>query len=130
MINYVCDENFMLYAAKHYNNPHCVDISEFYEDVNRIKYIKRLVNRYKLFGEIKERLVLNHIIILCNVFGPEPAVKMLFYKLSGLYHYLVPFLQFTGHLPTQVVGVGSPGCIINTDAIEPDEKLLHLLRQI
>jgi hypothetical protein len=130
MINYVCDENFMLYAAKHYSNPQCLDIAEFNEDVNRVKYIKRLINRYKLFGEIKERLVLNHIIILCNVFGPEPAVKMLFYKLNGLYHYLIPFLQVTGHLPKQVIGVGSPTTIINTNAIEPDQKLLRILKQI
>ena len=62
--------NFLLYAAKHYDNPQCYDTVEFYDDLKRIKYIKRLINRYIEEGDLKERLILNHIIILNNVFGP------------------------------------------------------------
>jgi len=73
------DENFIMYAIKAYNKPNCV-MSEFEEDIKRIKYIKRLIKRYSITGDLKERLILNHIIILSNVFGIEATVRMLFLK--------------------------------------------------
>ena len=73
--------NFVMYAMKMYNNPRCTGIEEFKEDLSRIKYIKRLLIKYKKYGDLKERLILNHIIILQNVFGVEGAVRILFYKL-------------------------------------------------
>ena len=74
------DENFLLFAMKAYESPTCI-LSEFEEDLKRIKYVKRLIKRYKTTGELKERLILNHLIILSNVFGTKNSVRMLFYKL-------------------------------------------------
>lgn len=73
------DDNFVLYAAKAYDKPHIIQ-SEFEEDLKRIKYVKRLIRKYKQTGEFKERLILNHVIILSNVFGVEPTVNMLFLR--------------------------------------------------
>lgn len=89
------EDNFLLFAAKNYYNPRCIDADEFYDDLNRFKYVKRLVNRYTNGGELSERLILNHITIILNVFGHESGKKMLEYKL-GLesLNILKPFLVF------------------------------------
>jgi hypothetical protein len=107
MINNLCDDNFMIYAMKAYNSPNCI-MSEFEEDLKRIKYIKRLIKRYKIWGEeeLKERLILNHIIVLSNVFGVESSVKMLFYKLDqDDYEILKTFLLFLNFMPKSIMGV-------------------------
>ena len=89
------EENFLLYAIKMYNNPHCKGMNEFYEDLSRIKYIKRLLNKYETKKNLKNRLILNHIIILNNVFGNEGCTRILFYKIEKRYHtYLKAFLHF------------------------------------
>ena len=67
----LCDDDFDSYAISNYQNPNCVSVLEFLDDLNRIKYVKRLLNKYIDKGELRERLILNHIIFLCNVFGPE-----------------------------------------------------------
>ena len=77
------DENFILYAAHCYNNPQCTDTAEFYDDLNRFKYLKRLLGRYEQSGDLQERLILNHLIVLHNVFGIEAAQKMLRYKIES-----------------------------------------------
>ena len=89
------DENFVIYAAKKYHTPRCIDAEEFYEELNRFKYIKRLVNRYHRGDELRERLILNHITILLNVFGNEPAILMIMYKI-GADHLptIKPFLEY------------------------------------
>ena len=74
--------NFMMFAMKMYSNPLCIGIEEFKEDILRIKYIKRLLLKYKKNHKLKDRLILNHIIILQNVFGAEACSRILFYKLS------------------------------------------------
>ena len=76
------EDNFLLFAAKHYYNPRCIDADEFYEDLSRFKYIKRLVNRYVRGGNLVERLILNHIIVVLNVFGNESGILMLMYKVG------------------------------------------------
>ena len=76
------EENFLLYAANNYKNPNCTDAEEFYDDLNKFKYIKRLLGRYYNDDNLQERLILNHIVILANVFGIEPTVKMLWYKVN------------------------------------------------
>lgn len=93
------DDNFLLYAAKNYDSPHFLT-SEFEEDVKRFKYIKRLLNKYRQTGEIKERLVLNHIIILSNVFNVEPTVNMLFLKCDKEdFSILKTLLIFLNYMP-------------------------------
>ena len=75
-------KNYFLYCAKHYDNPQCVDIEEFKEDLNRIKYIKKLITRYEQKGELREHLILNHVITLYNVFGPEHLPRILYLKMN------------------------------------------------
>lgn len=77
------DENFLLFAAHNYNNKQCTETEEFYDDLNRFKYIKRLLSRYDDTGELQERLILNHIVVISNVFGIEAGTKMLWYKVKG-----------------------------------------------
>ena len=86
------DSNFMLYAAKFYENPRCVDIIEFTEDVNRIKYLRRLFKRYGTQGDMNHRLILNHLIALYNVFESKNLTRMLFYKCHEL-EYLATDLR-------------------------------------
>jgi len=89
------EENFLLYAARHYHSPRCINAEEFYDDLHRFKYIKRLVNRYNRGGDLAERLVLNHITILLNVFGHEPCLNMLEFKIGmSDFSIIKPFLVF------------------------------------
>jgi hypothetical protein len=96
------DKNFLIYAAKFYNNSQCLETQEFYDDLCRFKYLKRLFKRYKDTGDLKERLILNHIIVIYNVFGVEAATSMLFLKMRGFHEYLKPFLVFLGYMPEKV----------------------------
>jgi hypothetical protein len=97
------DENFTLFAAHKYQNPACESEEEFYEDLNRVKYIKRLFFRYDNTGELKVRLLLNHIIILTNVFGNEGATRILFHKSEDKYYgYIKTFLNYLNSLPEEI----------------------------
>ena len=70
-------ENLVVYAAKHYYNPKCIDSEEFFEDLKKFKYVKRLLNRYRQSGELSERLIINHLIVIFNVFGYEAGLNIL-----------------------------------------------------
>lgn len=124
------ESNFLLYAAKHYDNPHCYDTVEFYDDLNRFKYLKRLFNRYEETGELKERLIINHLIILYNIFGVEAATRMLFLKLRGQYQLLKPFLVLMGYMPEVVRGIGTEGQHVVSSDIHMDDHIVQILRQI
>lgn len=76
------DDNWMMYASKYYKNVQCTSVEEFYDDLQRFKYLKRLFKRYSNNEDLQERLILNHIIVLNNVFGIEETNKMLFYKID------------------------------------------------
>jgi hypothetical protein len=92
--------NFELYAAQNYNNPECIDIEEFKEDLSRFKYLKRLLRRYELTEDLQLRLILNHIIVIYNVFGIEAANKMVWYKIEPEHWtYIKPFLVFLNYIP-------------------------------
>jgi len=123
--DYLDDENFILFAAKYYDNPQCYDAEEFYDDLKRFKYLKRLFGKYEESGELRERLILNHLIILYNVFG-DIATKMLFYKLEDYYSYLVPFLVLLHRLPEKV----NVGKTIYTSDIALDMHIVEVLRKI
>ena len=117
-----------MYAMKCYESPNCI-MSEFEEDLKRIKYIKRLIKRYKTNGELKERLILNHIIILSNVFGTRNAVRMLFYKLDEEdYEILKTFLLFLDYMPDIVSGI--KGKDIHSQSISIDLFVGKRLRDI
>ena len=121
------ESNFVLYCAKHYDNPQCFDTIEFNEDINRFKYIKRLFNRYQETGDLKERLIINHLIILYNCFG-DIATRLLFYKLDGYYNLLKPFLVLLGRMPESIKGV--KGKVILSSDIHMDMHIVNTLRKI
>ena len=105
MIENLNDDNFIIYAMKAYDRPNCI-MSEFEEDLSRIKYVKRLIKRYNTTGELKERLILNHIIVLSNVFGIEPSARMLFFKIDKEdYDILKTFLLFLNYMPRHINGI-------------------------
>ena len=85
MYEKITNDNIMMFAIKHYDNPQCEGEKEFYDDMKRFKYIKRLLRKYKETSILKERLILNHIIILRNLFGPEACVTLLLYKIQQEY---------------------------------------------
>lgn len=124
------ESNFLLYAAKHYDNPNCYQTLEFYDDLNIFKYLKRLFNRYEETGELKERLILNHLTVLYNTFGTEPATRMLFLKLRGQYQILKPFLVFLNTMPEVVYGIGVDNTNIKSSDIHMDEEIVKVLRTI
>ena len=93
-------ENFELFAAKHYDNPCCLTAEEFYEDLARFKYIIRLLRKYRDAGVLQERLILNHVICIYNVFKNEAATKMMFYRIeSDLWPQIKTFLLYLNYLP-------------------------------
>jgi len=124
------DTNFMLYAARYYDNPQCYDTLEFYDDLKRFKYIKRLFNIYLETGELRERLILNHIIILYNVFGVIPATRMLFFKLFEYKELLKPFLELLNFMPLKIINIGLKGITIKSSDIISDPIIEEKLRGI
>ncbi len=128
LIDDLNESNALIYAAKHYDNPHFFDTIEFYEDLSRFKYLKKLFNRYEETGEINERLVLNHLIVIYNVFGVEAATRLLFLKMENYGHFLKPFLILLNYLPETIFGVA--GKNIKTSDIIMDNKIVNKLRKI
>ena len=99
IFNELTEDNFLLFAIKNYENPQAVTKEDFDRDLNHFKYIKRLLKRYKRDGELKTHLLLNHFIILYNIFG-EAATPMLFYKIEeDLWSTMKTFVMFLGKLP-------------------------------
>jgi hypothetical protein len=99
IFNELTEENLFLYAAKHYYKPQFSDIEEFYEDLKRFKYIKRLINRYLDHDELGERLILNHLIVIFNSFGIEATLNMLELKLDKKHWPVIkPFLIFLKYI--------------------------------
>lgn len=121
------EANFFLYSAQNYDNP-CFDTAEFHDDLNRFKYLKRLFNRYEETGELKERLILNHLTVLYNVFGVEAATRMLFFKLEGYYTFLKPFLVLLNYMPDKILNINGKD-VVSSD-IAMDDKIVDLLRKI
>jgi hypothetical protein len=120
------ESTFLLYAAKHYDNPHCSDISEFEEDLKRFQYIRKLFSRYRQIGELKERLILNHLIVLYNVFGLE-ATNILFMKLEEYHECLLPFVEYLNFMPDVITYEDR---VINKMSIVPDEHIIERLKTI
>lgn len=118
------EKNIMLFALKHYDNVQSNSMEEFLNDYRIPKYLKRLFNKFEESGELKERLILNHLIIFFNVFGTEPATRMLFFKINQRHWgYLKTFLVFLNRCPDIVNGHR----IID---IPLDQKIVVELRKI
>lgn len=120
------ESTFLLYAAKHYDNPHCSDIAEFEEDLKRFQYLRKLFGRYKQTGELKERLILNHLIILYNCFGLE-TTNMLFMKLDEYHECLKPFVEYLNFMPNFVEYDNER---IHSRRIKSDEFIEETLKEI
>jgi hypothetical protein len=128
MIDDLNDDNFMIYAVKCYDAPHCI-VSEFESDIKRTKYLKRLFRRYKITKSLKERLILNHIILLNNVFGPEHTARILFYKIDERdYDILKTFLSYLNIVPEMIYGIR--GKNISVTEIPIDVNIAEILKKI
>lgn len=123
------DGNFLIYAAKHYDRPHILQ-SEFEDDLKRIKYVKRLLRKYRQTGEFKERLVLNHVIILSNVFGVEATTNMLFFKVDQEdYPLLKTILIYLNYMPSRL-NVSFDKYNVRQEEIPVDLNIANILRNI
>lgn len=120
------EENYVIYAMRAYNNPQCTNLEEFHEDLNRTKYLKRLFRRYKTTGNLRERLILNHIIIFFNVFGIEAASRLLFFRLEeDLHSLLKTFLVYLNFLPQE----GLPEAR-NLVSVPLEDRVVKILRRL
>ena len=123
------DDNFLMYAMKEYNDVQCTDIEEFYDDLKKIKYIKRLFNIYKNNGQLKERLILNHLIVFYNVFSVQAGTRILFYKIEkDFWPMLKTFLIFLDRMPEKIDSIR--GETILTFNIKLDDGIVTRLRSI
>ena len=114
---------------KYYTNIQCTSVEEFNEDLNKIKYVKRLFNRFLETGELRINLIMNHLIVIYNVFDTEAATRMLFFKVERkFYSILKPFLIFMERLPQVVKGID--GNNIHTNEIPLNETTIKELRKI
>ncbi len=119
------EDNFLLYAMHHYDNPQCHSVEEFEDDLKRFLYVQKLFSRYKNNRELRERLILNHIIVLYNIFG-EATTNMLFYKVDKeCWSYLTTFLVYLNRMPDYVSEHN-----IKTSDITLDEYIISTLRKI
>ena len=128
MFSNLNEDNFIIYAMKCYISPHCI-MSEFESDLKRIKYIKRLFRKYKNSKILKDRLILNHIILLNNVFGVNVTPRILFYKIDERdYDILKTFLSYLDLLPETIVGIR--GSDIFTKDIPIENNVKEILESI
>ena len=120
---------FLMYSMKEYNNIQCVDIEEYYDDLKKIKYIKRLFNIYLNDGQLKERLILNHLIVFYNVFPIQAGTRILFYKIEEqFWPMLKTFLIFLDRMPDKIESIRGK-TILSTD-IKLDDGIVTRLRTI
>ena len=128
MFSNLTDDNFLVYALKCYSAPRCI-MSEFESDIRRTKYIKKLIRKYNITNELKERLILNHIILLSNVFGPEPTTRILFFKFDVCdYGILKTFLLYLNMMPDIVMGIN--GIDLQSSDIMVDMDVANKLRAL
>ena len=123
------DSNFMLFAAKYYDNQNGDQI-EFEEDLDRIKYIKRLLRKYEDGKELRERLILNHLIVLYNVFYHKACTRMLCFRLYEHLEYLKPFLVYLNYWPEYVDPIGINKEVIHDSDVTMDLHIVEVLRKI
>ena len=120
------ESTFLLYAMKFYENPQCTDISEFDEDMKRFQYLRKLFGRYRQDNELKERLILNHMIVIYNVFGAE-ATHMLFMKLPEYHECLKPFVEYLNFMPSVI---RYDDVVLHKDNIVSDTYIIEKLKEI
>jgi len=120
MFEKLTNDNIIMFAIKHYDNPQCEGESEFHDDMKRFKYIKRLLRKYEETGELKERLILNHMIVIFNVFGADAGSTLMLFKIEPNYWSVIKtFMNFLGMLPESEL-----------NDIEEDEKVKKVLEKL
>jgi len=123
------EDNFLMYVMKYYENPQCLQLKDFYDDLKIFKYIKRLINRYQITDDLKDRLILNHIIMLGNVFPVNVLARSLFFKMpEKTYPILKTFLIYLNYMPDVIDKVN--GKYIYSADIPVDLKITKILREI
>ena len=129
IFNDLNDDNFLMYAMREYNNVQCTDTEEFYDDLKKIKYIKRLFKIYTNTGQLKERLILNHLIVFYNVFSVQAGTRILFYKIEkDFWPLLKTFLIFLDRMPEKIDSIR--GEVILSSNIQLDNGIITRLRSI
>ena len=119
------EHNFLIYAMHHYDNPQCHSLEEFEEDLKKFVYLKKLLSRYKKDNELRERLILNHIIVLYNVFG-DAATNMMFYKIDkSCWDTLITFLVYLERMPEELSEYS-----VKLSDYMLDEQVISSLRKI
>jgi hypothetical protein len=126
MYDNINDDNYIRYAEDHYHNPQCVCYEDFLDDLNRIKYVKRLLNKYDKTGDFKERLILNHVIIFYNVVDHYSATRIWFTKIDQTqWSTLKTILEFLGYMPRVIHGINSANIL--SDDIPINEEVHKIL---
>ncbi len=129
MFSKITKKNWLFFAIKNYNVPNLDSEQEFYEDIKRFKYIKRLFRKYKTTGELKTRLILNHIICFYNVFDKYSATRIWFFKIEKVYWpVLKTFLEYLSLMPVVIYSVNGENII--SESLEIDEKVLKDLENL
>lgn len=121
------ESNFQIFAMKYYTNPNCTDMLEFYDDLKRIGYLKRLFRKYKETGELKDRLIFNHLLVLYNTFEPRALTRMLIFRLQKYLDCLKPFLMALNYWTTNVGKI--EGKVIRDSDIGLDSGIVTAIRQ-
>ena len=128
MFENLTNSNFTLYAMKFYDNPQCLSEDDFYNDIKILKYLKRLFNRYNLSGELKTRLILNHLIMFTNVFPPQVASRILFLKIPREHwSVLKTFLDYLNFMPDYLEKIN--GEFIYNKSIQNNKYVLESLEK-
>ena len=128
MFENLTNSNFTLYAMKFYENPQCLSEDDFYNDIKILKYLKRLFNRYNLSGELKTRLILNHLIMFTNVFPPQVASRILFLKIpKEHWSVLKTFLDYLNFMPDYLEKIN--GEFIYNKSIQNNKYVLESLKK-
>lgn len=124
------EENFVMYAINHYDNPSCKGMVEFEDDLKKFRYLKRLFRKYTAGKGLKERLIVNHIVVLYNLFGPEAATRMLFFKVENRYwSQLKTFLVYLNIMPVGFE-INNGGVVMQGYEISLDIEVSNALREI
>jgi hypothetical protein len=128
MVDNLTSDNLIIYAMKEYRNPSCL-ISEFKHDMKHFNYLKRLFFKYVNYDEIRERLIINHLVVIYNLFGNVASTRMLFFKIDKKYYsVLKTYLVFLNYMPEIVRGINGKD-ILSSD-IPIDLKMVNILRKI
>jgi hypothetical protein len=123
--NELNEKNFLIFAIQNYNNPQAVSKDDFDRDMNHFKYVKRLIKKYKKTGELKTHLLLNHFIIIYNIFG-EAATPMFFYKIEPeLWDTVKTFILFLNRIPEYPKRTGLHDIQVDLNCLSELQKIYH-----